>query len=118
MVPEFNEFTFTKPVGSKDVVKTQFGYHIIEVTGQKDFKPAYKVAYLAKEITASDITINNASLAATKASAEKDAKSLKEYAAKNGLQLIQNPVIVKENDYSAGSLQDARSLIKWVLKIK
>ena len=118
MVPEFNEFSFTKPVGNKDVVKTQFGYHIIEVTGQKDFKPAYKVAYLAKEITASDITINNASLAATKASAEKDAKSLKAYAAKNGLQLIQNPVIVKENDYSVGSLQDARSLIKWVFENK
>ncbi|MBS1910143.1 MAG: peptidylprolyl isomerase [Bacteroidetes bacterium] len=118
MVPEFNEFTFTKPVGSKDVVKTQFGYHIIEVTGQKDFKPAYKVAYLAKEITASDVTINNASLAATKASAEKDSKSLKAYAAKNGLQLIQNPLIVKENDYSAGTLQDARSLIKWVFENK
>lgn len=76
MVPEFNEFTFTKPVGSLDIVKTQFGYHIINIISQKDFKPAYKVAYLAKEIIAGEATIN-ASLQATKASAVKTSKHYK-----------------------------------------
>ncbi|MFZ1527950.1 MAG: peptidylprolyl isomerase [Ferruginibacter sp.] len=118
MVPEFNEFVFTKPVGSKDVVKTQFGYHIIEVTGQKDFKPAYKIAYLAKDVIASTETINNASNAATKASAEKNAKALASYAAKNGLQITQVPNIVKENDFSAGALQDARNLVRWAFEHK
>ena len=29
MVPEFNEYAFTKSVGEKAVVKTQFGYHVL-----------------------------------------------------------------------------------------
>lgn len=118
MVPEFNEFTFTKPVGSRGVVKTQFGYHVIEVVKQKDFKPAYKVAFLAKEITPSDATINSASLEATKASAEKNAEGLKKYAAKQGLKMTEVPGIIKENDYMVGGLQDARQLVQWAFKAK
>ncbi len=118
MVSEFNEYTFTKPVGSKAVVRTQFGYHIIEILSQKDFKPAYKVAFVGKEITASDVTINTASLQATKASAEKDAKSLAAYVSKNGLHLTQIPNTIKENDYTVGSLQDARGLVRWAFEAK
>ncbi len=118
MVPEFNEFSFTKPVGSRGVVQTQFGYHIIEVLNQKDFKPAYKIAYMGKEITASDVTINNASLNATKASNEKNATELAKYVSKNGLKLTTVPTLVKENDFSVGALQDARSLVQWVFKAK
>ena len=118
MVPEFNEFVFNKPVGSKDVVKTQFGYHIIEIQNQKDFKPAYKIAFVAKPITASDVTINNASLAATQAAAQKDAATLTAYAAKKGLQTIQVPAMIKENDFAVGNLQDARSLVKWAFTAK
>ncbi len=118
MVPEFNDFTFNKPVGSKGVVKTQFGYHVIEVTNQKDFKPAYKIAFLAKEITASDVTVNQASLAATKASAVKNSAELSKYAATNGLRLVQNPTALKENDYSVGALQEARQLVRWAFEAK
>lgn len=118
MVPEFNDFVFNKPVGSKGVVKTQFGYHIIDVMNQKNFGPAYKIVFVAKDITASDATINNASLAATKASALKDGKALADYAAKNGLSVVQLPNILKETDYSAGALQDARQLVRWAFDAK
>ena len=116
MVPEFNDFTFNKPVGSKEVVKTQFGYHVIEITGQTNFNPAYKIAFVAKDIIPSDVTINNASLQATKASAVKDAAALSKYAAANGLKIIQTPSIIKENDFSVGSLDDARQLVRWVFE--
>jgi peptidyl-prolyl cis-trans isomerase D len=82
MVPEFNDFCFNKTQGSRGVVKTQFGYHVIEITSQKNFNPAYKIAYVARPIVASDATINSASLAATKASANKQAGALADYAAK------------------------------------
>ncbi len=118
MVAEFNDFTFTKPVGSKEVVKTQFGYHVIEIMNQKDFKPAYKIAFLAKEITASDLTVNNSNLQATKASAVKNAAELSKYAAANGLKIIQNPTPVKENDFSIGGLQEARQLVRWAFDAK
>ncbi len=118
MVPEFNDFTFNKPVGSKEVVRTQFGYHVIEIMNQTNFKPAYKIAFVAKDITPSDATINNASLQATKASAEKDAASLSKYASANGLKMIQSTTIVKENDFSIGGLQDARQLVRWAFEAK
>ncbi|MEP6713096.1 MAG: peptidylprolyl isomerase [Ferruginibacter sp.] len=118
MVPEFNDFTFNKPVGTKDVVRTQFGYHVIEILNQQNFKPAYKIAFVAKEITASDLTINDASLQATKASGEKDAAALAAYAAKNGLRITQVPTLLKENDFSVGNLQDARQLVKWAFEAK
>lgn len=116
MVPEFNDFVFNKPVGSKDVVRTQFGYHVIEVVGNKGMSPAYRIAFVAKEIIPSETTITNANLEANKASAEKDAKKLDAYVKKNGLQKIDVPNIVKENDYMLGNLQDARQVINWAFK--
>jgi len=118
MVAEFNDFTFENPVGSRKVVQTQFGYHVIEILNQKDFKPAYKIAFVAKEITASDATINTASLDATKASAEKSKDALEKYLAKSGIHLTQVPNAIKENDFSVGNLQDARQLVRWAFEAK
>ncbi len=118
MVPEFNDFCFNKSVGAKDVVRTQFGYHIIEIMSQKGNSPAYKIAFMAKEILPSDVTINTANNNATKLSAQKGGKDLDAYVAKNGLQKISWPSIVKENDFSVGQLQDARTLVRWVFEAK
>jgi peptidyl-prolyl cis-trans isomerase D len=118
MVPEFNDFCFNKPVGAKDVVRTQFGYHIIEIMSQKGTSPAYKIAFMAKEILPSDATINTANNNATKLSAQKGGKDLEAYIAKNGLQKVSWPSIIKENDFSVGQLQDARQLVRWVFEAK
>ena len=118
MVQEFNDFTFENPVGSKKVVQTQFGYHVIEIMNQKDFKPAYKIAFMAKEINPSDVTINKSSLDATKASAEKNKESLEKYLNKSGIHLTEVPTPIKENDFSVGGLQDARQLVRWAFGAK
>lgn len=118
MVPEFNKYCFEKPAGSRGVVKTQFGYHIIEVLGQKGSSPAYKIAFLAKEIFPSEETINNASNKAVELSAEKDPKKFEAYIQKNGLQKISVPAIIKENDATIGQMQDARQLVRWVFEAK
>lgn len=118
MVPEFNKFCFEKPVGSRGVVRTQFGYHIIEVMKQKGASPAYKIGFLAKEIFASEETINKASNDAIKLSAEKDAKKMEAYLQKNGLQKISVPTLIKENDAAIGQMQDARQLVRWVFEAK
>ncbi len=65
MVPEFNDFIFGNPVGTTGVVKTEFGYHYIEILSQKGRSQAYKVAYLSLPIEASQETDANASNAAT-----------------------------------------------------
>jgi peptidyl-prolyl cis-trans isomerase D len=119
MVPEFNKFCFNEgKAGSKKVVKTQFGYHVIDIQNQTNFKPAYKIAILAKPIVPSDETINAATLAATKAAANKSSKELADYATKNGLQVIEVPTTIKENDFAIGQMQDARNLVKWAFDAK
>ena len=118
MVPEFNEFCFSKTPGSKGVVKTQFGYHVIDLISQKDFKPAYKIAYMAKEIGASDVTINKASLEATKASALKSKEELEKFIKKSGLSLVTAPAMLKENDYQIGNIQEARGIVRWAFEAK
>lgn len=64
MVAAFNDFIFTHPVGDKGVVKTEYGYHYIEIQAQKGKDPAYKIAYLTRKIEASDETEKNAENAA------------------------------------------------------
>jgi peptidyl-prolyl cis-trans isomerase D len=38
MVPEFNDASFNNRIGSIDVVKTTYGYHIVEVLGQRNLR--------------------------------------------------------------------------------
>ena len=60
MVPEFNDFEFEQAnVGDLGVVKTIFGFHVIELEGLKDKKKAVKLATIAKAIEPSEATIND-----------------------------------------------------------
>ncbi len=118
MVEEFNTALFGKPVGTREVIRSRFGYHVIEITGEKGSSPAYKIAFMAKEIMASDVTVQNANLGATKLSAQKNTKDMDAYLAKNGLQKVSMPVTVKENDSRVGQFQDARQLVRWVFEAK
>jgi peptidyl-prolyl cis-trans isomerase D len=111
---EFGDFLMNDKGETKKVVKTQFGWHYIEILEKKDFQPAYKIAYMAREIAPSDQTINAANTAAIKLSGTaKDEKSFNEYIAKNGLNKITVPNLVKENDFQLGGLQDARPIVRW-----
>ncbi len=58
MVPEFRDFSFESNEGDIGVVKTNFGYHIVEVLGQKNMRDVIKVATITKEIEPSENTIN------------------------------------------------------------
>ena len=119
LAKEFAETIFYGKTGDKKVIHTEFGWHYIEVLDQKNMEPAYNVAYLAKEILPSEETIDSANSLATKLTGEaQDEKSLEAYVAKNGLKKIDIPVMIKQNDYQLGSLQDARQLIKWAFDAK
>ena len=54
LAKEFYETIFYGNTGDKKVVHTDFGWHYIEVLNQKNFEPAFKIAYLSKEIIARD----------------------------------------------------------------
>ena len=55
---------------------------------QKGTSPAYKIGFMAKEISASEATIEKASLDATKLAAQKDLKNFDAYIQKNGLRVV------------------------------
>ena len=117
LAKEFGDFIFYKPTGSREVVKTSFGYHIIEVLNQKDFQESFKMAYLAKKILASPETDNTASSAATNfAGTSRDLKSFEQNATKlKYTKLIADNV--KEMDYSIAGMP-SRQMVKWAFENK
>jgi len=115
LAKEFSNFIFNKPKGSMQVVKTEFGYHVIEVLNQKNFEESYKVAYLSKNIIASESTDVEASTAASKfAAAAKNQKSFDDEVAKLKITkgVAEN---IKEMDFSAGALT-SRAIVKWAFE--
>ncbi|MGN6800575.1 MAG: peptidylprolyl isomerase, partial [Ginsengibacter sp.] len=115
----FGDFLLNDKGETKKVVKTQFGWHYIEILDKKNYQPSYKIAYMAKEIAPSDETINNANTEAIKLSGyAKDQKSFNDYVAKNGLKKVDVPTEIKENDYQVGQLNDARPVVRWAFDAK
>ena len=114
MAKEFNDYCFNGKTGDKKIVKTQFGYHYIEITDQKSFNPAYKIAYLAKPIVASQETDDKASgLASQFASESRNAKSFDENVKKRNYNKLL-ATDIKPNDMNVPALGSSRQLVKWV----
>ena len=114
---DFATYISNKPKGSFDVIKTSFGYHVMQVLNQKNFEPAYKVAYLAKNIVASEETDLKASSSATQfAGNSRDVKSFEEAVVKMKLtkEYADN---IREMDYGAGQL-NSRAIVKWAFENK
>ncbi|WP_435255450.1 peptidylprolyl isomerase [Tenacibaculum sp. A30] len=56
MVPSFRDFVFEGKTGDMGVVKSQFGFHVIKIDGQKNFQPVVKLATYGRKIEASEET--------------------------------------------------------------
>ena len=116
MVPTFNDFIFNHKAGESGVVKTDFGYHYIEILSQKGSTPAYKVAYLSKKIETSDETEKNAETAALQfAGNNRDLKSFDANAEKDlkpkGIQKLIAPNI-NSHAYDIPGIGVSRKFIK------
>lgn len=116
---EFGRFLLNDNGEKKKVVKTEFGYHYIEILDKIHPEPAYKIAYMAREIDPSDATINHANSEAVKLSANaRNLKAFNEYTSRNGLAKIDLPMPLQENDFQFGNYSDARNVIKWAFENK
>ena len=101
--------------GQRKVVKTKFGWHLIEILDQKSFEPFYKIAYFSQKIEPSNETVTKANSDATVFAAEiVNAKAFEENAKKKNV--IITPVSVKEKDYSLPVLGYGRKLVKWAFE--
>lgn len=115
MVPEFNDFEFEGNVGDLGVVKTIFGFHIIEIEGQKDKNKAVKVATLARRIEPSEGTVDkifrdasNFEIAVEKKDFEAAAKE------KNFTVLPVNSL--KELDENIPGVGSQRPIVRWAFE--
>lgn len=117
LAKEFAEYIFYQSPGSKSVIKTEFGYHFIEVLEHKNPGEAYKFAFFKKKIISSQETTNFtsgeamkfASSSTDKASFEKTCKEKK---------LTAKVAEFKTTDYTLVGLGNARQLIKWAFENK
>lgn len=115
MVSEFNDFIFGNPAGASGIVKTDFGYHYIEILSTKGSDAAYKIAYLPVQIQASQETDANALSEATKfAGDSRDQKSFDANADKlraKGINKL-SEANIPPNGYQFQQMGISRSLVK------
>ncbi len=112
MVPAFRDYSFEQSQGDMGVVKTNFGYHIIEVLGQKDFKNVVKIATITKEIEPSETTINEVFAKATNFEIEAAGGDFSEIAAAQ--ELTVRPVNkVGQLDANIPGIGNGRSIVNW-----
>ncbi len=98
-----------------DVVETQFGYHIIDVTSLKD-NSSYTVATVELKVVPSDDTHNAAFLKAQKfAEGLSGVDAFKEKAGKENLN-IREAKDLNSNDQRVGNLGNARKMVTWLFR--
>lgn len=110
--PEFKAYSFENPKGSLGVVRTDFGYHVIEILGQGTFQQAYKVATISQAIEPSVETVDEVFKNKSKfeiAVADADFETV---AAENnyGVRPVSS---IKELDENIPGLGAQRAIVRW-----
>ncbi|MCE7862856.1 MAG: hypothetical protein DYG99_04855 [Bacteroidetes bacterium CHB5] len=117
MVKPFEDAVFgAKKTGVlSDVVETQFGYHLIDVTGVVDYT-SYSVATIEFSITPSEETQNAAFLKAQNFAA--DLSGVKEFDERAKAQnlVVNQANNIRTNDRRLNDLGDARQIITWLFR--
>ncbi|MEI9808222.1 MAG: hypothetical protein WDO16_10275 [Bacteroidota bacterium] len=114
-------FIFGNPAGTSGVIKTEFGYHYIEIISQKGNSAAYKVAYISKPIEVSSETDNNAnSEASLFAGDSRDQKSFDANVEKLKAKGINKNIAtdITPMAYQVTGLSASRSFVKSIYKGK
>ncbi|MFV0540385.1 MAG: SurA N-terminal domain-containing protein [Aestuariibaculum sp.] len=115
MVPEFNDFEFEGKVGDLGVVKTVFGFHIIEVEGQKEKKKAIQVATVARKIEPSDNTVDSVFREASEFEIAVGSKDFETIAKEKSLTV--RPVnAIKALDENIPGVGSQRAIVRWAFE--
>lgn len=115
MVPAFDNFTIDNKAGSLGVIETDFGFHVIGVTDQKNMQRAIKVATITKEIEASEKTMNEVFSNASKFEVASQKGDFATLATDQGIDL--KPVNkIDKLDANIPGIGNNRSIINWAFE--
>ncbi|GAA4282455.1 SurA N-terminal domain-containing protein [Gaetbulibacter aestuarii] len=113
--PEFKDFSFNNPVGSLKVVKTSFGYHVIEILKQTDKQKAVQLAILARKIEPSEATIDKVFRDASNFEIAVADKDFDEVAKEDNFTV--RPVNkIKALDESIPGIGNQRQIVRWAFQ--
>ena len=113
MVPAFRDFSFEGKTGDMDVVESDFGFHIIEIEGQKNNQQAVKLATFSRKIEASEATISTIyQKAETFASDLTNGKDINELAKENSV-TVQPVIGLQKMDERVSTLGNQRQIVNW-----
>lgn len=113
--PEFRDFSFENKVGDLQVVKTAFGYHIIEILSQGERQKAVKVGNLSLPIEPSEQTIDDVYNRTSKFEIAVTNGVFQDVAQESGYAV--KPVSnIKELDESIPGLGSQRAMVRWAFE--
>ncbi|HPF89427.1 MAG: peptidylprolyl isomerase [Flavobacteriales bacterium] len=117
MVPEFTAASFDEKVGAITIAKTSYGYHIVEVLGQRN-RPERRVVTIERVMKPSPATFKEAYKKSNDFSLRHtDLASFKQAAEEQGLQVT--PVDELRNDQRfVPGLQEAGPVVTWANRAK
>lgn len=118
MVPEFNDFIFSKPVNEIGTVQTQYGIHIVEVTKRNSIETKRKLAIVTLSITPSQETFDKYyTQAMTFRSKVNDKASLEKLANDQKINIsIANDIT--PGTFTISGLSNPREIVQWAFNEK
>ena len=115
MVPEFRDYTFENNKGDIGVVKTDFGFHVVEILDQKAKTRMVKVATLAQKVEPSENTIDDVFNRTSKFEIALQGKDFQDVAKENDAEV--RPVNnIRELDENIPGLGSQRSIVRWAFE--
>ncbi len=113
MVPAFNQFVLDNKIGSIGLVETDFGFHVIEVTGKKEPKKNIRLATITYLVTPSTKTYQDIFAKASKFATEnKTAEAFNRTIEADGLNKRVAPALREMSNRIPG-IENPRQVVRW-----
>lgn len=112
MVKPFNDYVFENKKGDIAVVETGFGYHVVKIDDQKNFKKAVKIGVIAQEIQPSEATNNEIYAQATNFLSKAKDTGI-ETAAKTANLTVKTAKGLNQLDENITGIGKQREIVKW-----
>ncbi|MEP7264559.1 MAG: SurA N-terminal domain-containing protein [Bacteroidota bacterium] len=113
MVPSFNDACFQGKVGDRPIVESQFGIHLIEITGQKGGTKQVKVATVIQNTQPSSKTYQEYFQKANDFANKYNTNDAFDKGVKEANQTKQTENNVMESTRQIGGIENSRELVRW-----